>query len=109
LIARFCDEGLLSPIIEQRDLLSHSEHRPGDVTLPNWKAGLPLAIDVAVTSPYSVFGLRSNSPADAYSDVHKHGKYASLFRGKQVLFSALVLESTGGSHQLAEVYLSLRF
>ena len=52
LVARFCDEGLLAPVIELRDLLSNSGHRPGDVTIPNWSGGRPLAVDVAVTSPF---------------------------------------------------------
>src|SRR5690348_1990019 len=56
---------------EQRNILSDSEHRPGDVTLPNWSGGRPLAIDVAVTSPFSAAGWRAQSPADAYSDAHK--------------------------------------
>ena len=41
-LARFCDEGLLSPVVELRNILSDSERRPGDV-MPNWSGGRPLA------------------------------------------------------------------
>ena len=104
LLARFCSEGLLSPEVERRDIFSDSKHRPGDVTLPNWAGGRPLAIDVAVTSPFSVAGMRATEPAETYSHTHKHGKFQSRFRGKWCLFSALVMESTGG---LTEEALSL--
>lgn len=42
LVARFCGEGLLSPVLEQCDILQQSERLPGDITLPNWKKGCPL-------------------------------------------------------------------
>src|SRR5207248_2989580 len=63
-----------------------------------------LAIDVAVTSPFSAAGIRAKEPADTYSHTHKHGKFQRRFRGKWCLFSALVMESTGG---LSEEALSL--
>jgi hypothetical protein len=94
----------LSPEVERRNIFSDSKHRPGDVTLPNWTGGRPLAIDVAVTSPFSAAGLRATEPAEAYSHTHKHGKFQSRFRGKSCLFAALVMESTGG---LTEEALSL--
>jgi len=68
-----------------------------------------LAVDVAVTSPFSVFGLRSSKPADAYGDLHKHTRYHKLFRGKSVLFAALVLETTGGLSQEATSLLKAVF
>ena len=109
LLARFCGEGLLSPIVELRNLLSSSNARPGDVTIPNWHSGRPLAIDVAVTSPFTLFftspftlfGMRSEEPADSYGLVYKHRKYDRRFRGKEPIFAALVMESTGGLSQEA--------
>src|SRR5579872_914473 len=95
---------VLSPVVELRNILSDSDHRPGDVTLPNWSGGRPLAIDVAVTSPFSVAGMHSQEPADTYSELRKHNKNQHKFRGKWCMFSALVLESTGG---LSEEALSL--
>jgi len=102
-------EGLLSPVVEVRDILSDSEARPGDVTLPNWSGGRPLAIDVAVTSPFSVFGMRSENPADSYSDVYKHGKYDKKFRGNSCMFAGLVMETTGGLSQEATSLLKAVF
>ena len=75
----------------------------------DWSGGRPLAVDVAVTSPFSVFGLRSSKPADAYGDLHKHTRYHKLFRGKSVLFAALVLETTGGLSQEATSLLKAVF
>src|SRR5579872_6109280 len=95
---------VLSPVVELRNILSDSDHRPGDVTLPNWSGGRPLAIDVAVTSPFSVAGMHSQEPADTYSELRKHNKNQRKFRGKWCMFSALVLEATG---ELSQEALSL--
>ena len=86
---------------ELRNILAESKHRLGRVTLPNWRDGRPLAIDVAVTSPFSAFGMRSLHPADSYSDTYKHKKFQPRFRGKWCMFAALVMESTGGLSQEA--------
>ena len=104
----FVTKAFLLPL-SNFDLLTNSGHRPGDVTIPNWSGGRPLAVDVAVTSPFSVFGLRSSKPADAYGDLHKHTRYHKLFRGKSVLFAALVLETTGGLSQEATSLLKAVF
>jgi len=54
LLDRVCHEGLLEPQLEKKGILGPtSGRRPGDVTLPIWADGKRLAIDVAVTSPYS--------------------------------------------------------
>ena len=46
-------KGLLSPVMEKYRLLGDVYgRRPGDVTIPVWRANKGLAIDVAVTSPY---------------------------------------------------------
>ena len=70
LVAKVCQEGLLSPVLEKQGILGPtSGRRPGDVTLPVWSDGKGLAIDVAVTSPFSAAGLRSSSPADAITEL----------------------------------------
>jgi len=52
---RIAEEGLLAPVLEKRFILGEaSGRRPGDVTIPSWKDSKGLAVDVAVTSPYSV-------------------------------------------------------
>jgi len=70
--------------------------RPGDVTLPTWRNDRGLAIDVAVTSPFSAYGMRSKSPADSYAMNFKHRKYDAGFVRSGYYFSAMVLETTGG-------------
>jgi hypothetical protein len=54
-----------------------------------------LAVDVCVTSPFSVKNLRSDSPADDYG-LRKHTKYDEGFSGSSFRFCALALETTGG-------------
>ena len=52
LLDKICHEGMLSPIMEKQRLLGDVYgRRPGDVTIPVWRANRGLAIDVAVTSP----------------------------------------------------------
>jgi hypothetical protein len=92
LLCRIAEEGLLSPVLEKKGILrgESSGRRPGDVTVPCWKA-----IDVAVTSPFSKTNLRLESPADVYG-LKKHAKYDKGFVGTDHLFCAVVLETTGG-------------
>ena len=53
LLDRICQEGMLSPVMEKYRLLGDVYgRRPGDVTIPVWRANKGLAIDVAVTSPF---------------------------------------------------------
>jgi hypothetical protein len=68
LLCRIAEEGLLSPVLEKKGILrgESSGRRPGDVTVPCWKNSKGLAIDVAVTSPFSKTNLRLESPADVY-------------------------------------------
>ena len=70
--------------------------RPGDVTISNWAKGRGLAIDVAITCPFSVNNI-SSSEQDAESK--KHAFYDEDFKGTQFTFAALVLESTGGINE----------
>ena len=86
----------MSPVLEKEGILGEtSGRRPGDVTIPIWRGGKGLAVDVAVTSPFSVVGLRSASPADSYEH-RKHRKYDVGFFGTGFEFCTLVLETTGG-------------
>ena len=96
LVARFAEEGLLSPVLEKRFLCGPtSGRRPGDVTIPCWRDSKGLAVDVAVTSTFSQRNLTLENPANAYG-LKKHGKYDSGFVGTAYLFCAVVLETTGG-------------
>ena len=50
LVDRIAQEGMLSPIMEKKHILGDVDgRRPGDVSLPLWRANKGLAIDVAVT------------------------------------------------------------
>ena len=62
-----------------------SGRRPGDVTIPIWKDGKALAIDVAVTSPLNKTNLRIIQPCEDYAQFHKHKKYDPSFQGNPLL------------------------
>ena len=110
LVERFCEEAMLSPVLEKKGILgSTSGRRPGDVTLPLWTGGSALAVDVAVTSPFSTSGLKSERPADSYADHCKHRKYDKSFVGSNHLFCALVLETTGGVSEEGSRFLKMVF
>jgi len=52
-------DGLLQPQLEKQGILGPTTgRRPGDVTIPDWKHGNGLAIDVAVTSPLTKTSVR---------------------------------------------------
>jgi hypothetical protein len=99
LLNKICTEGQLSPVMEKKGILGDSDkpgRRPGDVTIPNWKQGRGLAIDVAVTCPFNINNISRSSPCEHYAESKKHALYDADFKGTQFLFSALVFESTGG-------------
>ena len=54
--------------------------RPGDVTIPVWRANKGLAIDVAVTSPYG-YNLPRKEPCENYAESKKHAYYDEDFKG----------------------------
>ena len=59
LVYSIASDGLLQPQLEKQGILGPSTgRRPGDVTIPDWKNGNGLAIDVAVTSPLRLTSLR---------------------------------------------------
>jgi hypothetical protein len=95
-VQRIGQEGLLSPILEKKGILGPtSGRRPGDVTFPLWKGGDGLAVDVAVTSPYTKTNIKLASPCEVYANHFKHAKYDRSFSGSGYVFGALVLETTG--------------
>ena len=50
LLDRIAQEGMLSPVMEKKGILGHKDgRRPGDVTIPVWRANKGLAIDVALS------------------------------------------------------------
>ena len=69
LIDRICQEGMLSPVMEKKGILGDVDgRRPGDVTVPVWRANKGLAIDVAVTTPFGKHSLSCKAPCESYAE-----------------------------------------
>ena len=76
LVDKFAREGHLGPVLEKKGILGESSgRRPGDVSIPLWCEGKALAVDVAVTCPFSSSNLVRDSPAEYYAEHLKHRKY----------------------------------
>ena len=71
--------------------------------------GKGLAIDVAVTCPFSASNMARDNPAEYYAEKLKHRKYDAGFVGINFDFSALVFESTGGLNREGRETLSQLF
>jgi len=54
--------------------------RPGDVTIPVWRANKGLAIDVAVSSPFAQITYLAQSLARV-TRTKKHARYDNDFKG----------------------------
>jgi len=73
LIDKICTEGNLSPVMEKKGILGDTPgRRPGDVTVPLWSDGKGLAVDVAVTCPFSSHNVSMENPCENYADKRKH-------------------------------------
>ena len=119
-VFHFCLSAGLSPELEKPNLLNARPHqgafpengvnqspqdsrRPADVFLPRWRAGLPAALDFAVTS-----GLRQDivqrtfvdptSATSSYED-HKreHNNTETDCEAEGITFIPMVMEADGGS------------
>ena len=89
LVYSIASDGLLQPQLEKQGVLGPTTgRRPGDVTIPNWKHGNGLAIDVAVTSPLTQTSLRLVNPCENYSETQKHRKYDVSFEDTDYYFCA---------------------
>ena len=83
--------------MEKKHLLGDADgRRPGDVTIPVWRANKGLAIDVAVTCPLASSNLNHKEPCEVYAAHHKHAHYDNDFKGTAFDFAALIFETTGG-------------
>jgi hypothetical protein len=103
-------DGLLQPQLEKQGILGPTTgRRPGDVTIPDWKHGNGLAIDVAVTSPLTKTSVRLVDPCENYSERHKHQKYDVSFEGSNYYFCAMVFETLGGVNEQGEKVLRQLF
>jgi len=102
LLDTICTEGGLAPVMEKKGILGDSKspgRRPGDVTVPLWRRGLGLAIDVAVTCPFAINNLSRSDPCEYYAEAKKHKYYDADFKNTQYEFAAMVFESTGGVNE----------
>ena len=68
-------------MLEKKGILGETSRRPGDVTIPLWCEGKGLAIDVAVTCPFSASNMARDNPAEYYAEKLKHRKYDAGFVG----------------------------
>ena len=103
-------DGLLQPQLEKQGILGPTTgRRPGDVTIPDWKHGNGLAIDVAVTSPLTKTSVRLVDPCEDYSERSKHQKYDASFEGSNYYFCAMVFETLGGVNEQGEKVLRQLF
>lgn len=51
------------------------------MTIPNWQHNRALAIDVAITCPFTKNNMSKDSPCEAYAENAKHKKYDADFKG----------------------------
>jgi hypothetical protein len=110
LVHSIASDGLLQPALEKQGILGPTTgRRPGDVTIPDWKHGNGLAIDIAVTSPLTKTSLRLVNPCENYSEVQKHRKYDVSFEGSDYYFCAMVFETLGGLNEQGEKVLRQLF
>ena len=102
LVYSIASDGLLKPSLEKQGILGPTTgRRPGDVSIPDWKHSMGLAIDVAVTSPLTKGGVRVVSPCEDYAAVQKHKKYDGSFEGTNYYFCAMVFETFGAINDQA--------
>ena len=112
LVDKFAREGHLSPIMEKKGILGESKkpgRRRGDVTIPIWCEGKGLAVDVAVTCPFSSSNLSRDSPAEYCAAHLKHHKYDNDFKNTNFDFSAVIFESTGAVNREGKEFLAQLF
>jgi hypothetical protein len=79
------------------------------VTIPIWKDGKGLAIDIAVTSSLNKTNVRVVQPCEEYAQFQKHKKYDVSFKGAPYLFSPMVFETLGAINMEGAKVLSQLF
>jgi len=95
-VAALAHNAALAPQLEKSHILGDFPgRRPGDVFIPCYNNGAPLAIDVAVTDPLLPEYKNVDCPADDYALKRKHEKYDSGFIGSGVDFCAAVVDAFG--------------
>src|SRR6185437_6979101 len=77
--------------------------------LPLVGQGKGLAIDIAVTCPFTERHVRLEEPCEDYAALQKHAKYDADFKDTDYFFAALVFETTGainaeGTRVLSQIF-----
>jgi len=86
----------LAPQKEKSHILGDTPgRRPGDIFLPCFGNGAPLAIDVAITDPLLPKYSKVDCPAEDYAVNIKHVKYDEGFRDTGIDFCAAVVDIFG--------------
>ena len=110
LVYSIASDGLLKPVLEKQGILGPtSGRRPVDVSVPDWRRHMGLAIDVAVTSPLTGRSVRLVSPCEDYAQIQKHRKYDESFKGTNFVFCAMVFETLGAVNEEGEAVLRQLF
>ena len=95
-----CSLTSLSPVCEQKHLLSKNNSRPGDVYLPNFIAGQPAALDVTITSQLQATlitdAARTCGFALTLAEDRKIGHYYQKCSDMGIHFIPSALETSGG-------------
>lgn len=97
-VCKMSDVAMLNPAMEKLGLLGptdESKRRPGDVSIPLWRYGRGLAIDVAVICPVAPSHVNEAVPCETYAAKRKHNRYDAGFRGSRFDFAAMVFETSG--------------
>ena len=98
-----CSNANLSPVCEQKNLISDNNSWPGDVYLPSWSAGQPSALDVTITSPLQP-SLISDAARCGFAltnaEDRKYEQYAQKCAEIGIQFVPLAFESFGGFSDL---------
>ena len=97
-VCKLAEVAMLNPAMEKLGLLGptdESKRRPGDVSIPLWRYGRGLAIDVAVICPVAPSHVHEDVPCELYAARRKHARYDAAFRGSRFDFSAMVFETSG--------------
>jgi len=97
-IYQFCQTAQLAPVLEKSGLSRKTKQRPADIYIPSWNDGMSLALDVAVTSPFTDAVLNKySSPGDGAAHYHefKMKEYEKKDIDEDLIYMPMVVESFG--------------
>jgi len=104
-VYKLAEQGLQNPEMEKLGILGATDstkRRPGDVSIPLWRYGRGMAIDVAVICPLAASHVDSAEPCEEYARLHKHNRYDASFVNSRYDFVAMVFETSGAVNEEGE-------